>query len=411
MEYTESDEIVVAIRYGELFLKSEPVKKRFIGILIDNIRKALEERRLTFWLENPRGRIIIHGEDPLAIAEATARIFGVVDTSICILTKSAVESLSRASITMAKRRLTSGMSFAVRAKRERKEGVPTPELAAILGSAISMHIPGLRVDLDRPQYELYVEVREIGGLICDQRFPAPGGLPLGTQGRFLSLLSSGIDSPVAAWMMMKRGCIPRFLFFDAETWSGEGVRRGALENFRRLSLWCPGYTLEMDIVPIGNLFQFMNERKIPARFRCVICKRFMYRLGSVHAQEFEARVVVTGDNLGQVASQTLANLAIISEAATIPILRPLITYDKKEIIDRAREIGTFPGPGGDLSCRAVPHKPSTRANLHMIKALEEQLDLRFLEQECRERSERVSAKNGYIAGTNADPMVSDEVHR
>jgi thiamine biosynthesis protein ThiI len=402
MEHTGPDETVVAIRYGELFLKSEPVKRRFIGILIDNIRKALEEKGLTFWLESPRGRIVIHGEDAIAIAEATARIFGVVDTSICTLTNSSVESLSRACLTIAERRLTTGMSFAVRAKRERKEGLPTPELAAILGSVISTYIPGLRVDLDQPQYALYVEVREIGGLICDQRFPAPGGLPFGTQGRFLSLLSSGIDSPVAAWMMMKRGCIPQFLFFDAENWSGEGVRRGAQENFCRLSLWCPGHTLEMDILPMGRLFQLMNERKIPPRFWCVICKRFMYRRASAHAWEVEAMVAVTGENLGQVASQTLANLAIISEAATILILRPLITFDKREIIDRAREIGTFPGPGGDLTCRAVPHKPSTAADLQMVKALEEQLDLPFLEKECHARVERLSAKNGHITETITD---------
>jgi thiamine biosynthesis protein ThiI len=275
MVQREPGETVVAVRYGELFLKSEPVKRRFIGILTDNIGKALRERGIRFRIENPRGRILIHGEDSATIAAVTARVFGVVDTSVCILTGTAPHELSRAAVTLAEKRLGPGMTFAVRAKREVKKGMPSPELAAFLGSEISRHIQGLRVDLECPQYELQVEVREIGGLVSDQKFPAPGGLPLGTQGKFLSLLSSGIDSPVAAWMMMRRGGVPCFLFLDTETWSGEGVPRGALENFRRLSLWCPGYTLGMHIVPVGEVFNRMTERQIPPRFRCVICKRFM----------------------------------------------------------------------------------------------------------------------------------------
>ncbi|MDD1679066.1 MAG: tRNA 4-thiouridine(8) synthase ThiI [Methanomicrobiales archaeon] len=396
MQHEEPEETVVGIRYGELFLKSEPVKRRFIGILTDNIERALKEKGISFWLEHPRGRIIVHGEDASAIAHITARVFGVVDTGICLLTGTTSDELARSAINLAKKNLSPGMTFAVRAKREKKEGIPSPELAAFLGSEILREIPGLQVDLDHPSYELHVEVRGIGGLICDQRVPAPGGLPFGTQGIFLSLLSSGIDSPVAAWMMMKRGCVPHFLFLDAEIWSGVDVRGGAIENFRRLSLWCPGHSLEMDIVPNKDLFQQMNDEKIPPRFRCVICKRFMYRVASAHAKQSAALALVTGENLGQVASQTLVNLATISEAATIPVLRPLITYDKREIIDRARKIGTFPGQGGDLSCRAVPHKPSTGANLGGIKTLEKDLDIPSLVRECSERAQTLTARDGRI---------------
>jgi thiamine biosynthesis protein ThiI len=399
MVHTEPGEAVVAIRYGELFLKSEPVKKRFIGILIDNIGKALQANGLVFRMENPRGRIIIYGEEPLTIAKTAARVFGVVDTSICTRTGTDPDDLARTVTSISKKRLAPGMSFAVRAKREKKEGMSSPELAAFLGAEISRQIPGLRVDLDHPQYELFVEVRSIGGLVCDQRFPAPGGLPFGTQGKVLALLSSGIDSPVATWMMMKRGCIPRFLFFDAESWSGEGVRNGARENFRRLSTWCTGHTLEMDIVPMGILFERMKEKEIPPRFRCVICKRFMYRIGSLHAVSVNAVALVTGENLGQVASQTLSNLATISEAAKIPVLRPLITRDKQEIVECGRKIGTYPGLGGDLSCRAVPHKPSTAADLQMVKALEERLDISSLARECLDRSRTIAVKNGRFTET------------
>jgi thiamine biosynthesis protein ThiI len=393
---TEQGEQVVVVRYGELFLKSERVKRRFIDILIDNIGRALKTKGITFRLENPRGRIIIHGEQSQSIAETISRVFGVVDTRICTLTGTSPEELADMVIARATRTLAPGMSFAVRAKRERKEGMSSPELAAFLGAEIIRHVPGVRVDLEHPQYELNVEVRQIGGLICDKRYSAPGGLPFGTQGLFLSLLSPGIDSPVAAWMMMKRGCIPRFLFFDAETWGGEGVRGGVMENLRRLSLWCSGHSFDMDMVPMGVLFDRMNERKIPPRFRCIICKRFMYRIGSQHATDRGALVLVTGENLGQVASQTLANLATLSEAASVPVLRPLITWDKQEIVDWGRKIGTYPGPGGDLSCRAVPHNPSTHADLQVITGLEARLDVSSLARTCIGRMQTITVKDGQI---------------
>ncbi len=390
------EETAVMVRYGELFLKSEPVKKRFISILIGNIGKTLQANELSFQIESPRGRIIIHGDRPREIALAVARVFGVVDTGICIQTGSDPEDIAKTAVAIAKKSLSPGMSFAVRAKREKKEGMPSPQLAAYLGEEISRHIPGLRVDLNCPQYELHAEVRTIGGLVCDQRFSGPGGLPLGTQGRVLTLLSSGIDSPVAAWMMMRRGCLPRCIFFDAEEWSGTGVRRGAEINLQRLSTWCPGDPLEMELVPVGRLFRQMEAKDIPPRFRCVICKRFMYATASLLAAEIGAEALVTGENLGQVASQTLTNLVTISGAATLPVLRPLIAYDKKEIIDCGRRIGTFPGPGGDLSCRAVPHKPSTGALQEEIWELEKRLNIPHLVRECIQDRHSLTARDGRI---------------
>jgi thiamine biosynthesis protein ThiI len=157
----------------------------------------------------------------------------------------------------------------------------------------------------------------------------------------------------------------------------------------------------MHIVPNEHLFHRMNERKIPPRFRCVICKRFMYRVGSAIVHEGEALVLVTGENLGQVASQTLANLATISDAANVPLIRPLITYDKAEIISRGRGIGTFPGSGGDLSCRAVPQKPATDASRETVHHLEEKLDLSSLVAEALSRRVMISALSGEVTGRDS----------
>lgn len=384
------------VRYGELFLKSEPVRHHFIGMLLRNIRRALAAGGLTARYETPRGRILIFGDDPDRIAGIVARVFGVIDVSICTITGKEPEELARASADMASARLGPGKSFAVRAKRQQKIGLTSQELGEQIGSAIWDRIPGLTVDLDRPDYEIFVEVRDFGGLIYDSRIPAPGGLPLGTQGRVLVLLSSGIDSPVASWLSMKRGCEVTHLHLDAGRWAGADVLTAATENHRKLSLWCPGQDLRMLIVQNERLFDEMQRLRIQPRYRCVICKRFMHRVAAKVLGDEGQQALVTGENLGQVASQTLANLAVISESVTIPVLRPLITYDKEETITLARKIGTFDKHPGDLACRAVPKMPSTAAVLSEIHECEQKMAMdAILEIACGE-IRVVTAHDGVI---------------
>ncbi|MFY9800277.1 MAG: tRNA uracil 4-sulfurtransferase ThiI [Methanoregula sp.] len=371
---TETEKLVM-VRYGELFLKSESVKHHFIGMLLRNIGKALTAAELRYHYETPRGRILIYGDQHEKIADVVSRIFGLVDVSICTRTSSRLEDLCTVAVSLASENLSSGMSFAVRAKREKKTGLNSQELGTRIGSAIYDHIPGLRVDLDTPDYELFVEIRDFGGLVYDSRTAAPGGLPWGTQGRVLALLSSGIDSPIASWLMMKRGCEITNLYLDGGRWAGTDVTRAAIENHRRLSRWCAGNPLSLVIADSELLYDRMDQERIPPRYRCVICKRFMLRVAGQLMQKEGALAVVTGENLGQVASQTLANLAVISEAAKVPVLRPLITYDKEETITLARRVGTFDASPGDLACRAVPHMPATAAVLETVQEHEQKMGI------------------------------------
>ena len=175
--------------------------------------------------------------------------------------------------------------------------------------------------------------------------------------------------------MMKRGCEITYLHLDAGRWAGKDVTPTAIENLRRLSLWCSGNSLSLVIAGNEFLFDRMDQLRIPPRYRCVICKRFMQRVAGHLLEKEGALAVVTGENLGQVASQTLANLSVISESVSVPILRPLITYDKEEIITLARMIGTFNAHPGDLACRAVPVMPATAAVLASIKENEQKLDI------------------------------------
>jgi thiamine biosynthesis protein ThiI len=388
-----SPEKLVMVRYGELFLKSESVKHHFIGMLLRNIGKALSASAITYHYETPRGRILIYGNHLEKIADIVSRIFGIVDVSICSRTSTRLEDICTEAIDLASANLREGMSFAVRAKRQQKTGLNSQELGTLIGSAIYDHIPGLHVDLNTPDYELFVEIRDFGGLVYDSRITAPGGLPWGTQGRVLALLSSGIDSPVASWLMMKRGCEITHLHLDAGRWSGNDVTPTAIENLRRLSLWCSGNPLSLVIANSEFLFDRMDQLRIPPRYRCVICKRFMQRVAACLMEKEGALAVVTGENLGQVASQTLANLSVISEAVSVPILRPLITYDKEETITLARMIGTFNAHPGDLACRAVPVMPSTAAVLASVKEIEQKMEIDEIVRKTLANLRFVSALN------------------
>ena len=393
---TDRPETCVLVRYGELFLKSEPVKRHFIGLLMRNIKRALDDEGLDHRFELSRGRMLLCGGDAERIASAVSRIFGVVDASVAAWTMNTLEAMSDAAVRLAVRNLAPGMSFAVRAKRQGVAGFTSQEMGVSIRQAVLSAVPGARVDLDHPDYEIFAEARETGGFVSDRRIPAPGGLPLGTQGKACVLLSSGIDSPVASWLMMKRGSEVIHLHMDGGRWAGPDVRAAAIENHRRLSLWCRGFGLPMIIVRIGPLYDAMERERIPPRNRCVICKRFMLAAGSVLVRRQRALALVTGESLGQVASQTLANLAVIDPAADVPVLRPLVTYDKREAVDIARRIGTFDPNPGDLAWRAVPKMPATAADLSEILGFEDRIGIGSIVAESLENTETVMAKNGVI---------------
>jgi thiamine biosynthesis protein ThiI len=381
------------VRYGELFLKSAPVMKRFTDALTRNIASALEMASLPHRIQVYRGRILVHGENPGRIAEEVSRVFGVVGVSVVTVTDPSVETIAAAAGERAARCLKEGMSFAVRARRTGVAGFTSQQLAAAVGTRILSRARGARVNLDHPDYEIFVEAREFGGLVYDERLSGPGGLPGGTQGKVLTLLSGGIDSPVATWLMMRRGCSATLLHLAGGRWAGKDLLPAVHRHHGILSRWCPGIPLDLVVADMEPVYDRLVGMKEP-RYRCVLCKRFMLRAASALAREEGAAAVVTGENLGQVASQTLQNLSVIAGAASVPVLRPLIGHDKSEIVDLARKIGTFDEAKGETGCLAVPRYPSTAAREEVIREKEEELELSGLVEEILATVERYRALNG-----------------
>jgi thiamine biosynthesis protein ThiI len=203
---------------------------------------------------------------------------------------------------------------------------------------------------------------------------------------------------------MKRGCEITPLYLDAGRWAGTDVTAAAIDNHRKLSLWCVGNPVSLVIANNEPLFDAMSRLKVQPRYRCVICKRFMLMVAARMMTHEGALSVVTGENLGQVASQTLANLGVVADAATVPVIRPLITYDKEETITVARRIGTFEAKPGDLACRAVPKMPATAAVLEEVKEIEEQMGIVDLAFAACSELRFVTALDGRITEDSSAPQ-------
>ncbi|MDR0438962.1 MAG: tRNA 4-thiouridine(8) synthase ThiI, partial [Methanocalculaceae archaeon] len=383
------------VRIGELWLKSEKVKKQFMASLMRNIHAVLDSENIEYKTEEHRGRILIYG-DAERIAPIVSRVFGIVDVSICKTCGNSSEEIATVAADLASGKLHSGMRFAVRARRQHVRGFTSQELARIVADTVWKKIPGFVVDLENPEYEIFVEAREYGGIIYDRRITGQGGLPFGTAGKAMILLSAGIDSPVAAWLMMRRGVMISGVFMNGGKWAGPATKKLALDNARILSTWSPGRNFAIWVVNMEPFFETMTE-SCNRHYTCIFCKRFMMRVADSLASRGKYDTLVSGENLGQVASQTIQNMCVITASVKTPILRPLLTYDKEETIAISRKIGTFHENPGDSGCRAVPKKPATRSSIELIEKEEENLDLAKLIENACTSAELWIARNGEIS--------------
>jgi thiamine biosynthesis protein ThiI len=237
------------------------------------------------------------------------------------------------------------------------------------------------VNLTNPQVTITVEIRDKEAYVYAESLPGPGGFPLGTQAKTVCLLSGGIDSPVACWLTMKRGSPQIPVYVDNSPYTDERTKQRAIDTARKLQQWSTGHVRRMYIIPNGENIKTIQE-KAPSRFACLLCKRLMYRIAELVAKSENALGIVTGEAIGEQASQTMHNLFVIDEASKLyPIHRPLLGFDKLETEAIARKIGTY-----EISimkakgCSAAPPMPATQAKLNIVKEAEAKLDMDAMAQ-------------------------------
>lgn len=379
------------VHYHEIALKGRN-RPLFVERLAVNLRAATRGLGVTGVRRLP-GRLTLALEPGAPwepIRERLATVLGVANFARAVRVPADPPQLTAlvagVEAALGDRRFT---TFRVLTKRADKSfPLPSPRINAIVGAALKASHGGT-VDLERAAFTLHLEVLGGEAFAYFEKEPGPGGLPVGVSGTVAALVSGGIDSPVAAYRMMKRGCRVLLVHFHGYPF----VDRSSIEKARTLAgiLARFQYTSRLFLVPFGEV-----QRRIvvaaPAPLRVVLYRRFMVRIAEVLARRLGALALVTGDSVGQVASQTLANLAAVDDAAELPILRPLIGMDKEEITDQARRIGTFETsilPDQDCCTLFVPKSPAIRARLADVAAAESALDVERLVALAHEGCEEV----------------------
>ncbi len=368
---------MIIVRYGEIGTKSKRTRRGIEATLIKNIKHAIDGEKV----KREFGRIFVES-DSKDVAEKIARVFGVVSTSVAVRISSVMEDILKEGTAYAKARIKKGDTFAVRARRTGKHPYSSQDILAELGAEI-VKATGAKVKLKGPDRTVHVEVRGSDAYIFDGIIGGVGGLPLGSQGKVVALISGGIDSPVAAWMMMKRGVEIICVHMDNSELFGDFSKVRATEAVEELSKW--DKKIKTYLVPQCGI---LKEIRKSGKLTCVLCKRAMLRVAEAIAKKEGAKAIVTGENLGQVASQTLDNLYVIDRVVEMPVFRPLIAMDKMEIVRLAQEIGTY-----EISiqfapcCWGPPKYPATRATLKTAENAEEPIDIDELIKNALEKKE------------------------
>lgn len=365
---------LILLRYGELALKGGN-RRLFVRALRKNVRACLRENGIEGQVEAVGSRIYVSTEDVERAIPPLQRVFGLVSLSPAVEVARSLEAMAAEAVRLAQ---ASGLgpdrSFRIQARRADKTFPHnSQEIGRVLGAAV-VQATGARVDLsERADETIGVEVTAERVLLFGRSYRAPGGFPVGVSGRAVALMSGGIDSPVAAWMMMKRGVgiIPlHFRHNDVEA-------AKFLDNCQVLGSWSYGWRIRPIVMEQAEVFgpTYRRLRELgEERWTCVLCKRTLLLKAAEVAGRHRAAAVVTGESLGQVASQTLENLAVISYGVPLPVLRPLVGLDKVEITELARRIGTFDVSTRDSQpCEYVPPHPLTRAGVAGLERLMREL--------------------------------------
>lgn len=386
---------VILVRYGEISLKGGN-RRSFEDLLLARVRRALApfpgaagERR--------HGRLLVTAreQDWPGVTRALGRVFGVVSFSPALEVARDFEEIQAAALVVLDEAVrdrpgagpAASVSFKVDSRRAEKSFPHTsPEISRLLGAYLLASRAGLRVDVHHPDVTVNVEVRE-RAYVFSESVPGPGGLPVGSAGKVHLLLSGGIDSPVAGWMAMKRGAALEAVHFHSPPFTGDRSREKVIELCRILSGW--GGPVTLHVVHFTEAQKEIYE-KCPAPLGVPLMRRMMVRIAQSLARSNGGLALVTGESLGQVASQTLESIAVIDAVAALPILRPLIGLDKAEIIEIARRIGTYDTsilPYEDCCALFVARHPRTRPSLGEVEQAEAALDVEALEAGALARTE------------------------
>ena len=383
---------MILLKLGELVLKGLN-RRSFEDKLQANIYRRLNHlgqfrvytRQSTTYVEP-----MTEGCDMDGAWEALKKVFGIVGLSrarACEKDKDAILAAAREYLGD---KLAAARTFKVETKRADKSFPMTSiQLSQYVGGELDELYPNLQVDVHHPELTVHVEIRDYAAFVHADPEPGAGGLPVGINGRAVSLLSGGIDSPVASWMIAKRGVALEMVHFFSYPYTSPEAKEKVLELAKLLTPWCGRLTVH--VVPFTAIQEELR-RSCPPELFTLIMRRFMMRIAQAVADRCGAKALVTGECLGQVASQTMEAMAVTGAVTRLPILRPVVGMDKEDIVRLAREIGTFETsilPYEDCCTVFTPRHPRLRPRLEEVEAAEAALDVEAMVRAAVEQIERV----------------------
>ena len=365
---------VLLVRYGEVFLKGQN-RPFFLRKLVDHVKAAVQEVHGHVWLSEGRIYVSDYTDQDEAIRRVS-RVFGVHSVSPAIeMEKDSFEAICAQAAKMMEKKTG---TFKVLAKRSDKQyPMDSPTIMREAGGYILDHVPQLSVDVNNPDHEITIEIRKLAYLSVD-RTMAVSGMPMGTNGKACLLLSGGIDSPVAGFMIAKRGVELCCVHYHSFPYTSERAKEKVLELARILSEYCG--KMRVYIVPFTEI-QMQIHEKCPENFTTLIMRRYMMRIAEILARKDGAQALITGESIGQVASQTMEALVCTDEVVSMPVFRPCVGMDKSEIIERAERIGTMETsslPYEDCCTVFTPKHPATHPRKELVRRAEEKLDSQAL---------------------------------
>lgn len=374
MKYTE-----IMVRYGELSTKGKN-RKTFIMQLAQNVKRALADfPALKIHADRDRMHILLNGEDSEEVIPKLSKVFGIQNFSPSIRIEKEMPAIRAMVQEVVREVYTPGKTFKITAKRsDHSFGLDSNGLNQELGGAVIEAIPEIQVQMKKPDINLRIEIRKDAAYLSYETIRGAGGLPVGTSGRGMLMLSGGIDSPVAGYLAMKRGVEVEAVHFASPPYTSEQALQKAKDLAEKLVPYVG--TIQFIEVPFTEI-QEEIKRVVPQGYLMTITRRLMLRLTDAIREMRKGLVIINGESLGQVASQTLQSMVAINEVTSTPIIRPVVSMDKTEIIEIAEKIDTFElaiQPSEDCCTIFAPPQPKTRPRLDKAQDYEARLDLEGL---------------------------------
>ncbi|PFP27821.1 tRNA 4-thiouridine(8) synthase ThiI [Bacillus sp. AFS073361] len=383
----------ILIRYGEISTKGRN-RNKFVDKLKKSVRIALAPfPNVKVEAGRDRMYVLLNGEACEEVIDKLENIFGIQSFSPAIKVERGLEELKQSSLELVRSLYRDGQTFKITPKRSDKSfELDTDGINHTIGGYLLQNIPGLKVNVKNPDINLRIEVRKEAIYLSCQTIQGAGGLPIGSSGKAMLMLSGGIDSPVAAYMAMKRGVEVEAVHFFSPPFTSERAKEKVIDLSKKLAEIYG--SLKLHIVPFTNIQQTIREQ-IPENYSMTSTRRMMLRITDEIRKKHEGLAIITGESLGQVASQTLESMFAINEVTNTPILRPLITMDKTDIIKIAQEIDTLEisnRPFEDCCTIFVPSSPKTKPKREKVQHFESFFDFEPLIHEAVQGTETIVVK-------------------